>query len=67
MKDILLDTQKALDFLLYKAYSSEFIEEDGYTVHPRYNYWDWLYRKGIISKEDNDLKQEEIKNEQLED
>lgn len=69
MTEITMDIQKALDFILYKIYSSEFIHEDGYMVHPQYNYWEWLYRKGIISKEDNEIKQSEVRkyNEENED
>ncbi|MBK5722920.1 hypothetical protein JGH11_18790 [Dysgonomonas sp. Marseille-P4677] len=67
MKEIKYNTEKALDMLLFSIYESEFIKDDGYMVHPNYNYWEWLYRKGIISKEDNEIKQSEIQEVEFED
>lgn len=47
-----LHEQKALEFLLLERYFSEFKSIENQNQHPDgLNFYEWLYKKGIISKE----------------
>ena len=63
-----LHQQKVLEFLLQKEYFSEFKSIDGWDRHPDgINFYEWLYKKGLISKEHLNLQLSLIEDVDYED
>jgi hypothetical protein len=58
----------ALKYLLQEKYFGEFESIDGYNRHPEFiNFYEWLYRRHLITQVENDRIQAAIKAESSED
>lgn len=59
-----IDPVKVAEMYLSDKYNSEFEVIDGLNQHPQgINYYTWLYRKGLITKEKWEEIQQKIKEE----
>lgn len=66
--DPAIDRFKALEFLLKEKYFSEFEVIDRRGQHPEgINFYEWLFRKKLITKEENQRIQIAIQQEESED
>jgi hypothetical protein len=53
--------KEAIKFLLREQYYSEWEVIDGLNQHPEgINFYEWLYKKGIISQKENQRIQDEL-------
>ncbi len=60
-----LNLDKAIIFILFKMYGSEFEIIDRLSQHPEgINFYEWLYTKALIEKEELDRIQKEIQLEE---
>ncbi|MGV0948511.1 hypothetical protein ACTS93_15455 [Empedobacter falsenii] len=61
MKNLNLDFAKSIELLLEEKYFNEFEIIDGQNRHPKFiNFYEWLYTKKLITKEELTEIQKEI-------
>jgi hypothetical protein len=64
MENVSIDIPKAIEFLLSEAYFKEFEVIDRLDQHPEgLNFYEWLFRKGIISESDKNRINDKIRME----